>query len=217
MNCKKCGEQFEPAKGLLRFCSLSCRNSRQHSDETKKKTSETVKQKIEEGIFKMPPNRKGTSSLTLRKRVNWKCPVCDTIIELVASTAAKRKFCSGTCRNKVNNQLITGQRSKAEIYLAEKLIETFPNLEILFNTRQVLSNNKELDVYFPSLNLAIEWNGIWHFINARKGLAENDLKKIEECKEKGIELLIVEDRTSHKKFIVSETEKIIENLKYRLA
>jgi len=36
-NCKKCGCEFIPSKGLLNYCSLKCRNSRIFSDESKKK------------------------------------------------------------------------------------------------------------------------------------------------------------------------------------
>lgn len=39
MNCKKCGIEFEPTKGLISYCSLKCRNSRERSDESKKRTS----------------------------------------------------------------------------------------------------------------------------------------------------------------------------------
>lgn len=35
--CKKCGSEFEPQKGLISFCSLSCRNSRERTEEIKKK------------------------------------------------------------------------------------------------------------------------------------------------------------------------------------
>jgi hypothetical protein len=42
-NCKKCGNSFEPQKGLLNYCSLECRNSRIWSDEDKLKKSESAK------------------------------------------------------------------------------------------------------------------------------------------------------------------------------
>lgn len=43
MKCKKCGDEFEPKKGLLSFCSMSCRNSRQFSEETRELKSESGK------------------------------------------------------------------------------------------------------------------------------------------------------------------------------
>jgi len=48
--CKKCGTDFEPSKGLISYCSLQCRNSRERSDEVKKKISDSllVSQKAKE-------------------------------------------------------------------------------------------------------------------------------------------------------------------------
>ena len=40
--CKKCGTEFEPSKGLVSYCSLKCRNSRERSDEVKKKISDSL-------------------------------------------------------------------------------------------------------------------------------------------------------------------------------
>ncbi len=37
--CKKCGNDFEPSKGLVSYCSLKCRNSRTFSEESKLKKS----------------------------------------------------------------------------------------------------------------------------------------------------------------------------------
>lgn len=42
-NCKKCGNNFEPQKGLLSYCSIECRNSRTWTEEDKKKKSESAK------------------------------------------------------------------------------------------------------------------------------------------------------------------------------
>lgn len=40
--CKKCGNEFIPQKGLVSYCSLACRNSRERSDVTKQKISNGV-------------------------------------------------------------------------------------------------------------------------------------------------------------------------------
>jgi hypothetical protein len=49
MNCKKCGNEFEPSKGLLNYCSMACRNSRERTDEVKDKISKTLKNSIATG------------------------------------------------------------------------------------------------------------------------------------------------------------------------
>ena len=44
-NCKKCNIEFTPIKGLINYCSLNCRNSRDWSIEDKKKKSESLQKK----------------------------------------------------------------------------------------------------------------------------------------------------------------------------
>jgi len=41
--CKKCGNEFKPIKGLINYCSLECRNSRDWTEEDKKKKSLSAK------------------------------------------------------------------------------------------------------------------------------------------------------------------------------
>lgn len=43
-NCKKCGNEFEPVKGLRNYCSIRCRNSRTWSESDKAKKSKAAKQ-----------------------------------------------------------------------------------------------------------------------------------------------------------------------------
>ena len=65
------------------------------------------------------------------------------------------------------------------------------NLKILTNNRKILYR-KELDIYIPSLNRAIEFNGFyWHYDKRNKRLKEKGYhaKKSKLCKEKGIRLL----------------------------
>ena len=48
-SCNKCGTNFTPAKGLINFCSLSCRNSREFSAEAKLKKSIKSRKAWEDG------------------------------------------------------------------------------------------------------------------------------------------------------------------------
>ena len=157
--------------------------------------------------------RKISEKLT-KPKVVFTCPVCDKKLWLTKTQLNRRKYCGGVCRNKINNKLINGLRSKPEIYLENELNTYFPNLTILFNDRLTLTGNRELDVYIPSLNFGIEWNGIYHYKDIRGDgslvkTKEKDKQKIKECEILGIKLYIVKDLTSHKKFIIEETNKII--------
>lgn len=42
MKCKKCGKDFIQSKGLINYCSLACRNSREITEEHKAKTSASL-------------------------------------------------------------------------------------------------------------------------------------------------------------------------------
>lgn len=127
------------------------------------------------------------------------------------------KYCSGTCRNNALNKYKNGSKSKAEKVLCEKIKLNFPQWNILENNRTIL-DGLELDIYIPHLKLAIEWNGIFHLEPIRgqevlQKIINKDNRKQELCKEKGISLLVISDRTSHKKFIEETTNKLIEKLK----
>ena len=70
-------------------------------------------------------------------------------------------------------------------------------ISIIRNDRNTIINpltnrNLELDIYIPSLNKAIEYNGVyWHsFLDKQK----NDNIKKDQCKQLGIDLLIVNEK-----------------------
>jgi hypothetical protein len=107
------------------------------------------------------------------------------------------RFCSCSCSVTYNNKHKTKgtRRSKLEIYLEDKLIELYPNLEIYFNRKDAI--NSELDIYIPSLNLAFELNGIFHYEpifgkDKLKSIINNDNRKYQACIENQIELCIID-------------------------
>jgi hypothetical protein len=81
---------------------------------------------------------------------------------------------------------------------AEKEIQSFLSDRISFlpNDRTQILNpktgfNLELDIWIPSLNKAIEFNGeYWHSLDMIK---EKDIIKIKQCQEKGIDLLVINE------------------------
>lgn len=62
------------------------------------------------------------------------------------------------------------------------------NIEFETNRRDLIS--KELDIYIPSKNIAIEFNGIYHHSDERKP-NNYHINKYNECKEKGIQLISI--------------------------
>lgn len=74
--------------------------------------------------------------------------------------------------------------------------------ETLTNTRSVLDNNKEIDIYVPSLKIAFEFDGLYWHSEINK---ENNyhLNKTRDCEKRGIKLYhIFEDEWVNKKEIV---------------
>jgi hypothetical protein len=128
-----------------------------------------------------------------------------------------RMFCSKSCAATYNNTHKTHgyRRSKLEAYIETKLITNYPNLEIHFNRKDTI--NSELDIYIPSLKLAFELNGIFHYepIYSDKQFSQiqnNDKRKFCACLEKNIELCIV-DSSSLTYFKPDKAEKYYQIVK----
>jgi hypothetical protein len=70
-----------------------------------------------------------------------------------------------------------------------------PATDIMENVKSILSNNRELDIYIPSKNLAIECNGLfWHGEVGGNKNRNYHLNKTIECESKNIHLIhIFED------------------------
>jgi len=109
----------------------------------------------------------------------------------------KNNFCSRSCAATHNNKHKTHgtRRSKLEVWLEQKLPVLFPDLEFHFNRKDTI--NSEIDIYIPSLKLAFELNGVFHYepIYGEKKLSQiqnNDQRKFQACLEKRIELCIID-------------------------
>ena len=119
-------------------------------------------------------------------------------------------FCSKSCaithRNK-NNPTHT-RRSKLEAWLEEQLTELYPNLDIEFNDKETIGS--ELDIYIPSLNVAFELNGIFHYEpiygnDKLRLIQENDQSKSKACHDAMINLCVID--TSQQKYFKPKTSK----------
>jgi hypothetical protein len=95
-----------------------------------------------------------------------------------------------------------------EVWLETQLISLHPDLEIHFNRKDTI--NSELDIFIPSLKLAFELNGIFHYepiFGAKQfgRIQSNDNRKILACAEKEISLCILD--VSHIKYFKDRTSK----------
>lgn len=147
-----------------------------------------------------------------RDRIKVKCKTCGTPFERVRSWIKKSKFsfCSKSCSVRYWNlhKNWGGRRSKLEKWIENELTIQFPSLKIIYNGTKIIG--AELDIYIPSLKLAFELNGIFHYepiFGAKKltRIKENDACKFQLCLKKGIELCIIS--TYPCKYLKKERDK----------
>lgn len=141
-----------------------------------------------------------------------KCINCDRLIirNLYQYNKSKNHFCSRSCAATYNNTHKTyGNRiSKLEKWIKEQLDKLYPTLEIHYNKKDII--NSELDIYIPSLKLAFELNGIYHYepIHGPTKLAQiknNDNRKFQACHENNISLCIID--TSQQNYVKPKTSQ----------
>lgn len=122
----------------------------------------------------------------------------------------KNNFCSQGCAATYNNTHKTkgNRRSKLEFWIEDELSKLYPKLNILYCDKNII--NSELDIYIPSLKLAFELNGVFHYEpifgkQKLKQIKNNDKRKFQACLEKDIELCIID--TSNLSYFKIETAK----------
>jgi len=144
------------------------------------------------------------------------CDQCGKPLKKKESDIKKSKhhFCSHSCSAKYSNAHKTkGTRiSKLERWLAEQLVILFPSLEFHFNRKDAI--NGELDIFIPSLKLAFELNGIFHYEpiygpEKLSSIQTNDHRKMLACAEHSIELCIL-DVSSVSYFKPTKVQKFLD-------
>ena len=128
---------------------------------------------------------------------NWQCQECGAII--------KKSYHSS--RIPICHKCHPVSKAQDDIYKFLKSLD--PSLKIIKQTRKIIAP-LELDIYIPSLKLAIEYNGsFWHSL---KKLNDKNyhLNKTKLCEEKGIKLIhIFEHEWNNKRDLILD---IIKNM-----
>ena len=118
--------------------------------------------------------------------IKYKCKICNTIFD------GEYKSILGVFNN---NKIYCPKCTKHNLSIGENnLFEFVSSLidknNIIRNSFQVLDSKKQLDIYIPSKNLAIEYNGLyWHSTEFRD--KNYHIEKTLECKNKNIRLIHV--------------------------
>lgn len=161
-----------------------------------------------------------------RKKITVKCLNCLLDFEKLPNQIKKTKnhFCSRSCAATYNNKHKThgNRRSKLEKWLEEQLTLLYPNISIDYNKTSAIGS--ELHIYIPSLNIAFELNGIFHYepiygTNKLTQIKENDISKSKACHNSKIDLCVID--TSGQKYVKPSTSQkyldiIINIIKERL-
>jgi hypothetical protein len=140
--------------------------------------------------------------LSKRKKREVNCAQCGSTVVRAPSQISKNNFCNHSCAatHGQANKTKGNRRSKLEEWVEEQLTTIYPNLVVYYNSREAI--NSELDIYIPSLKIAFELNGIFHYepIFGEEKLASiknNDRRKFAACIEAGISLCLI-DCSQHK-------------------
>jgi len=184
LECYYCKNEFLKSKKLIQ---LQLKN---HSNKDHKTYSNSCR-------YCNTTCQKKHYSETHRSLVN--CKNCNK--EFYKSNSAIKNFpnhfCGKSCLATYKNTHKTKchRRSKIELYFEEQLTSIYPNIEFHFNRRDTI--NSELDIYIPSLNLAFELNGIFHYepIFGPEKLSQiqnNDQRKFQACAEKNISFCTID-------------------------
>ena len=123
--------------------------------------------------FKLTPNKITYGS---SKKVWWKCPDCGA---RYLKSISSRTIGNGRC----------SECSMAGTSFPEQLI--YESLKILYpdTENRYKGLGFEVDIYIPSINVAIEYNGSYF----HRGREEKDRQKREYCESHGIKLIVIRD------------------------
>lgn len=199
--CENCGCEFEKQKRFLKSY-LNLKESGR---------------KVTLGSIRFCSKKCENIKKSKDSTIETKCKNCE--IEIVVKNHMVRKsksgnsFCSKSCSAKYNNKnkKFGIRRSKLEEFIESKLLENY-DFEILFNDKNSIGS--ELDIYIPSLKLAFEINGIFHYepIYGQDKLNKtimNDGQKFIKCFENNISLFTI-DTSESKRFKKSRDEKYVD-------
>lgn len=192
--CSICNNPMIYSKRNNKHCSRSC--SATYTNEVLKqsgyKVSEEQKLQISKTLLENSPKYSKVNS----------CTVCGKFHKVIRT----EKTCSDECRKKAlfdagqkggkisNTKRV--KRSKDEI----KLFNLCLTIDTNSKSNGVLVDGWDTDIFIPSLNLAIMWNGPWHYKEMKLynhslvKVQQRDALKMKLFKEHGYDVIVFEDR-----------------------
>jgi 5-methylcytosine-specific restriction endonuclease McrA len=173
-NCKKCNAEFEPKKGLLNYCSITCRNSRtwNEQDKLKKSISNKNSDKVKLANRTRPDNF--WLEIVKKRKENDKVKIMNSNYEDLKFESLKKRIYheqNGSCnrcglKNWLDNEIPLELEHKDGNHFnnERKNLELLcPNCHALTNTWRGRNKTKQLrgkisDEKLLEVLLTNEWN-----------------------------------------------------------
>ena len=134
---------------------------------------------VEKKLYKINPDIKIVGDYNgVSKRCNVECLRCGHVWSPVLQTLFKGHGCPSCAKTSV---------SYMELFLYESMCVVFGEDAVIHRDRSLIG--KELDIYVPNFNFAIE-PGSWYWHSKK---VSNDLCKFNACKEKNVRLFVIYD------------------------
>ena len=203
MKCIKCNKEHDSSFGSGKFCSRSCSNSRNHSEETKKAISN-----------KLLGTGRGDITITCKFCKNKKVVEFKKRSQIFCSTSCARRY--NVIKNRdlfVNAGIASAAnrviRSKNEICFFDYCSKYFKNTE----HNIPLFNGWDADIIIHDIKTAILWNGPWHYKqigkkHSLKQVQNRDKIKYKEIIKSGYSVYIIKDMGKYNPTFVKEQFEI---------
>lgn len=159
--CERCKRSYtlSEAGSTKRFCSRSCANARDHSNETKLKMSESVKV----AYYNKHPDKANVSEefctvcgkQLYRSGRSGYCKECFHLRPISSETREKLSRAGKKSAQVQKNN----RRSKIEALFFEKIKKIFNDAE----SNKILVDGWDTDIFLPTQQIAIFWNGPCHY------------------------------------------------------
>ena len=198
--CKHCDNYVEYKHYFEKevYCSKSCANKREHSEETKQK----IKDSVNFNIIKTKKNCLNCEKdITYTRKKQRFCSLkCSSIF--ICNTDSGKEHIKKIVEKSVNTQV---RRSKNEILFYDKCYEYFNSVD---NNKNIF-NGWDADVIIHDFKIAVLWNGKWHYEKIREGhsllqVQNRDRIKVKEIEKFGYIPYIIKDMGRFSKDKVEE-------------